>query len=136
LKPLAYGVLAGAMLVCAPSAYAQGANAARSFNPRDLSGYWLRNTVRPKEHPPLTPAGEEAIKGRIPDYKTRVPSESNDPMYKCNPQGFPRLVWEENVEGELTIYDPKNFTAPWTHPKSTFRRMPVKDVTFFGWKGL
>jgi hypothetical protein len=223
--------LAGMTLGYAAHVHAQGASAPQRFNPRDLSGYWLRNTVRPKEHPPLTPAGEAAMKGRVPDDKARVPSESNDPMYKCNPQGFPRLVWEENepiefimlpdrvlqlfqwehtlrelwldgrrlpsgeqlenlgpawyghsvarwegdtlvvettgvderawldeygnpksfdarfveryrrtgpdaIEGELTIYDPKNFTAPWTHPKSTFRRMPLKDVTFFGWKGL
>lgn len=209
----------------------QAADAQGRFDPRDLSGYWLRNTVRPRNNPPLTPAGVEAMKGRIPDDKARVPSESNDPMYGCNPQGFPRLVWEENepiefvmlpdrvlqlfqwehtlrelwldgrtlpsgenlenlgpawyghsvarwegdtlvvvttgvderawldeyghpksfdarfeeryrrtaadtIEGELTIHDPKHFTAPWTHPKSTFRRMAPRDVTFSGWKGL
>ncbi|HYR83845.1 MAG TPA: hypothetical protein VE422_07185 [Terriglobia bacterium] len=203
----------------------------RPFDPHDLSGYWLKNTVRPREHPPLTPAGVEAMKGRIPDYQARVPTDNNDPMYKCNPQGFPRLVWEENepleilmlpdrvlqlfqwertlrelwldgrqlpsgenlenlgpawyghsvahweedtlvvmttgvderawldeyanpksfdakfeeryrrtsfdiIEGQLTINDPKNFTAPWVHPKSTFRRMRPQDITFFGWKGL
>ena len=76
---------------------------AQQFNPRDFSGYWLRNTVRPKEHPPLTPAGIEAMKGRIPDDDTRLPSDSNDPMYKCNPQGFPRLVWEENEPLEIIM---------------------------------
>ncbi len=204
---------------------------AQQFNPRDFSGYWLRNTVRPKEHPPLTPAGIEAMKGRIPDDDTRLPSDSNDPMYKCNPQGFPRLVWEENepleiimlpnrilqlfqwerrpreiwldgrelpsgenlqnigpnwyghsvgrwegdtlvvlttgvderawldeygnpksmeavfeeryrridantIEGQLTINDPKMFTAPWVHPKSQFKRMKAEETEFFGWKGL
>jgi len=53
---------------------------AQQFDPRDLSGYWLRNTVRPKDHPPLTPAGVEAMKGRVPDDDTRLPNESNDPM--------------------------------------------------------
>jgi hypothetical protein len=179
------------------------------------------------------------MKGRVPDSQARggllpvatLPTETNDPIYQCNPQGFPRLVWDENeplefimlpgrvlqlfqwertlrelwmdgrqlpsgenvenigpnwyghsvarweentlvvettgvderawldqyghpksfdaryveryrridadtIEGELTIYDPKVFTAPWTHPKSTFKRMPAEDVTFFGWKGL
>ena len=203
----------------------------RPFDPHDLSGLWLKNTVRPREHPPLTPAGQKAIEGRKPDYLTKVPTESNDPMYKCNPQGFPRLVWEENepleiimlpgrvlqlfqwertlrelwmdgralpsgenlenlgptwyghsvaqwegntlvvkttglderawldeygnpksfdamyeerytrtsydkIEGQLTINDPKNFTAPWVHPMSTFTRMRDQDTTFFGWKGL
>src|SRR6267142_1750238 len=127
----------------------------RPFDPHDLSGYWLKNTVRPREHPPLTPAGVEAMKGRIPDYQARVPTDNNDPMYKCNPQGFPWLdeyanpksfdaKFEERyrrtsfdiIEGQLTINDPKNFTAPWVHPKSTFRRMRPQDITFFGWKGL
>src|SRR5262247_1118590 len=66
-----------------------------NFDPHDFSGYWLKNTVRPKEAPPLTPAGMKAMEGRRPDYLTKVPTENNDPMYKCNPQGFPRLVWEE-----------------------------------------
>ncbi len=203
----------------------------RPFDPKDLSGYWLKNTVRPKDSPPLTPAGVKAMEGRKPDYLTKVPTENNDPMYKCNPQGFPRLVWEENepleivmlpnrilqlfqwertlrelwmdgrplpsgenldnigpnwyghsvarwegntlvvqttgvdtrawldeyahpksfdalyeerytrtsfdkIEGQLTINDPKMYTAPWVHPKSTFTRMPEKSVTFFGWGGL
>ena len=207
------------------------APAAQKFDPRDLSGYWLRSGMRPTNIPPLTPAGMAAKKGRIPDRTVKRPSESNDPMFACNPQGFPRLVWEESepieiimlpgrvlqlfqwertlrelwldgrplpsgenlenlgpawyghsvgqwqgdalvvnttgvddrawlddfgnpksfdaryeeryrridadtIEGQLTVYDPKNFTKPWTYPTSTFRRMPTKDVTFFGWKGL
>lgn len=239
-------VLVSALLLLSLTAFAQGqgqrqggrGQAAaprppdnRPFDAKDLSGYWLKNTVRPKEHPPLTPAGVEAMKGRTPDSLAKVPTESNDPMYKCNPQGFPRLVWEENepieivmlpnrilqlfqwertlrelwldgrplpsgenldnigpnwyghsvarwegntlvvqttgvderawldqygnpksfdavyeerytrtsydiIEGQLTINDPKMFTAPWVHPKSTFTRLPDRSVTFFGWKGL
>jgi hypothetical protein len=201
------------------------------FDPRDFSGYWLRNTVRPKQGPPLTPAGLKAKEGRRADDDVKLPTDSNDPMYKCNPQGFPRLVWEENeplefitlpdrvlqlfqwertlrelwvdgrelpsgenlenlgaawyghsaghwegdtlvvlttgvderawldeyanpksfdarfeeryrmidantIEGQLTINDPKNFTAPWVHPPSLFKRMKPEDVNFFGWKGL
>ena len=202
-----------------------------NFDPHDFTGYWIKNTVRPKESPPLTPAGVKAMEGRRPDYLTPKPTEVNDPMYKCNPQGFPRLVWEENepiefvmtpnrilqlfqwertirelwmdgralpsgqnlenigpnwyghsvahwegntlvvqttgvdtrawldeyahpksmdalfterytriapdkIEGELTIDDPKMYTQKWVHPKSTFTRMPEKDVNFFGWRGL
>jgi len=179
----------------------------------------------------MTPAGVKAMEGRRPDYLTKVPTENNDPMYKCNPQGFPRLVWEENepieivmtpnrilqlfqwertlrelwmdgralpsgenlenigpnwyghsvahwegntlvvmttgvdprawsdeygnpksydalyeerytrvsfdkIEGQFTINDPKVYTAPWVHPKSTFTRIPDRSTTFFGWKGL
>jgi hypothetical protein len=202
-----------------------------SFDPKDFTGYWMRNTVRPNNHPPLTEAGKKAIEGRRPDYLTKVPTENNDPMYRCNPQGFPRLTWEENepieivmlpnrilhlyqwertlreiwldgrplpsgenlenigpnwyghsvarwegntlvvqttgveprawldeygnpkswdavfeerytrinrdqIEGQLTINDPKMFTDKWVQPKSIFTRMPERDVDHFGWRGL
>ena len=106
-------VLASILLVFSATLMAQGGGGQRqggrgqapaapaappnpNFDPHDFSGYWLKNTVRPKEAPPLTPAGMKAMEGRHPDYLTKVPTENNDPMYKCNPQGFPRLVWEEN----------------------------------------
>ncbi len=171
------------------------------------------------------------MRGRLPDYLATVPSDSNDPMYRCNPQGFPRLVWEENepiefvhtddrilqlfqwertlrelwldgrelpsgenlenlgpawyghsvaewqgdtlvvtttgvderawldeyanpksfdarfeeryrridvdtIEGQLTIHDPANYTAPWTYAPSRFERMRPEHVSLFGWKGL
>ncbi len=75
----------------------------RPFDAKDLSGFWMRNTVRPKDAPPLTDAGRAAMKGRISDEMARVPTEQNDPMYKCNPQGFPRLVWEENEPIEIVM---------------------------------
>lgn len=84
------------------AAFAQ-TGAPATFDPKDLSGYWLRNTVRPRNAPPLTPAGVEAMKGRLPNPKVKVPSETNDPMYACNPQGFPRLVWEENEPIEFIM---------------------------------
>ena len=66
------------------------------FDPRDFSGYWMGDTPRNNDPPPLTPAGRAMMEGRVPDYLTTLPNESNDPMYMCNPQGFPRLAWEEN----------------------------------------
>jgi hypothetical protein len=71
------------------------------FNPRDFTGYWIRRGPRPNDPPPLTPAGIKAMEGRIPDYKAKFPTDQNDPMYSCNPQGFPRLVWEENEPIEM-----------------------------------
>ena len=32
-----------------------------NFDPHDFTGYWIKNTVRPKESPPLTPAGVKAM---------------------------------------------------------------------------
>ena len=206
-------------------------NATSRFDPRDFSGFWLRDGPRPWDHPPLTRQGMAAMRGRLPDYLATVSSDSNDPMYRCNPQGFPRLVWEEEepiefvhtddrilqlfqwegtlrelwldgrelpsgenlenlgpawyghsvaewqgdtlvvtttgvderawldeyanpksfdarfeeryrridvdtIEGQLTIHDPANYTAPWTHAPSVFERMRPEHVSFFGWKSL
>ena len=102
-KPLTSSAVLVALFLSSLAAFAQAPAAQRKFDPRDLSGYWLRNAVRPREHPPLTPAGVAAMKGRVPDSKARVPTESNDPMYRCNPQGFPRLVWEENEPIEFIM---------------------------------
>lgn len=38
---------------------------AQTIDPRDLSGYWLRSTPRPRNAPPLIEAGSQAMKGRI-----------------------------------------------------------------------
>ena len=81
---------------------AEGRGAA-AFDPKDLSGYWLRSTVRPRNAPPLTAAGKEAMKGRTPNPQVKVPTDTNDPIYACNPQGFPRLVWEENEPIEFIM---------------------------------
>ena len=75
--------------------------AAGQFDPHDLSGFWLRERPDENEHPPFTPAGQAMMKGRLPDHLVRVPTDGNDPMYKCNPQGFPRLVWDENEPIEI-----------------------------------
>ena len=45
------------------------------------------------------------MRGRLPDYLATVASDTNDPMYRCNPQGFPRLVWEENEPIEFVHTD-------------------------------
>ena len=42
----------------------------------------------------------------------------------------------DTIAGQLTVNDPKHFTAPWGHPTSTFRRLPDDDVNLFGWRGL
>ena len=93
-----------AILVLTPPVLAQaqrGAAATGKFDPRDFTGYWMRNGPRPNDPPPLTPRGLKAMEGRVPDYKSKVPTDVNDPMYACNPQGFPRLVWEENEPIEM-----------------------------------
>ena len=36
----------------------------------------------------------------------------------------------------MTLDDPKFYTATWVGAKKTYKRMPTKDVTNSGWKGL
>ena len=89
-----------------------------SFDPHDLSGIWIGPgaRVRPPEdsHPPYTEAGQRRMRERSPAYIQEVIQDSdgespgcrvvtctNDPMYKCNPQGFPRITWEENEPMEI-----------------------------------
>lgn len=47
-----------------------------------------------------------------------------------------RRVGDDTIELRMTMYDPKFYTASWVSDVKTFRRLPRKDVTFFGWYGL
>ncbi len=81
-------VIALAVLAVAQPSLAEQQSA--EFDPHDFSGYWIEDTPRNNDPPPLTPAGVAMMEGRVPDYLTTLPNESNDPMYMCNPQGFPK----------------------------------------------
>jgi hypothetical protein len=67
-------------------------DANKKFDPHDLSGIWQ---LTKNDHslgtpaPPLTPAGQAAKAGRVPDAGGKI---GNAPWYTCNPMGFPRLV--------------------------------------------
>ena len=68
---------------------------ASQVDPHDFAGYWVSTTgahVFGTKAPALTPAGVEAMKGRIPDTVNRLPG--NAPWYECNPMGFPRIVMD------------------------------------------
>jgi hypothetical protein len=47
---------------------------------------------KPGHQPPYTPEGLEALKLTKPSNGLRsvLPTETNDPVFSCNPQGFPR----------------------------------------------
>src|ERR1043165_5531825 len=75
-------------------------------DPHDLSGIWIRRGGKrafgPRNsNPPLTKAGEDVIKTRIPTpgynwhpltKKIDDPKDTNDPTFACNPKGFPRIL--------------------------------------------
>ncbi len=74
------------------------------FDPRDFSGLWFNYSYRsggpggvrlfgPDEsHPPLTPAGMAKMSGRVSAEAADVPTNSNDPIFQCDPLGFPRIL--------------------------------------------
>ena len=76
-------------------------NPASKFDPHNFTGFWIRMGTRPNDHPQFTGRAESMMRGRRPDYLQVSPLDSNDPMYACNPQGFPRLTWEENEPFEI-----------------------------------
>ena len=50
-------------------------------------------------------------------------------------------VGPDTIDGEMTIYDPKNYTGPWRYTVKTstpyvrhFKRMSKEDTEFYGWK--
>ncbi len=104
-------ILVAALL--APAFLLSEKAAAQGFDPHDLSGIWMR-TVRDHslgtKPPPLTPAGIDAMKGRIGDTDDELREvvdaarassqvrlnengvETSAPWLECNPMGFPRLL--------------------------------------------
>src|SRR5215510_2771692 len=77
------------------------------FDAHDFSGIWLlrqgEDTIGPNP-PALTPKGVDAMKGRIPESSVKVPALANDPIRQCNPNGFPRIIFDsEPVEFTYTF---------------------------------
>jgi hypothetical protein len=57
---------------------------------RDLTGFWAGPAAQKiNAVPPMTPWGEEQFRGHK-DESRYVVAESNDPIKKCDPLGFPR----------------------------------------------
>jgi len=80
----------------------EAGSAIQGFDPRDLSGIWRLTEGRGVEPaPPMTPVGEVIHSARLTDREAGSPALSNDPIYGCNPQGFPRLVYDENEPVEF-----------------------------------
>ena len=82
---------------------------AQQFDPHDLTGLWVRTdpdatgTVRGRfrtdwigpaaSMPSLTPEGMAKMSGRVGTNDLPLPVFSNDPKFKCNPSGFPRILY-------------------------------------------
>jgi hypothetical protein len=47
-----------------------------------------------------------------------------------------KRVDANTLESQLTLFDPEYYTAPYVGAKRTFRRLPDRATTYFGWSGL
>jgi hypothetical protein len=47
-----------------------------------------------------------------------------------------KRVDSNTLESQLTLYDPEYYAAPWVGAKKTYKKMPDKAITYFGWFGL
>jgi len=107
-----------------------------TWDSHDLSGIWFRkmgNRNGPGgggdcgfgpagSNPPLTPAGEEAIKKNMPtgtrhplQPKTGElePSKSNDPALFCNPKGMPQMVVDTAHDHHEVVMLPDRIFQIW-----------------------
>ena len=90
-----------------------------TFDSRDLSGVWLRQGRQGlSDGPPsLTPAGEAIFRQSVPLEnlaQSQAPLQGNDPIMRCDPWGFPRVMLD--------------FGAP-----IEFAHLPTRVVQFFEW---
>ena len=96
-----------------------------TFSPRDLSGVWLRQgQQRLSDGPPprMTPAGDAAFKSSIVSVPNEIqkdnipPIKGNDPIMRCDPWGFPRVLWDFAAPMEM-VHLPNRIVQffEWTH---------------------
>jgi hypothetical protein len=122
-------------VVQAASAKTQAANSqapkaqatdAKSFDPHDLNGIWVltprRQMAITENRPPMTPWGQAKL-GQVRSswtnpalgIKATPESEWNDPLYKCDPAGYPRTM--QQIFGEIM----------------RFVQTPTEILEFFEW---
>jgi hypothetical protein len=122
-------------VVQAASAKTQAANSqapkaqatdAKSFDPHDLNGIWVltprRQMAITENRPPMTPWGQAKL-GQVRSswtnpalgIKAAPESEWNDPLYKCDPAGYPRTM--QQIFGEIM----------------RFVQTPTEMLEFFEW---
>src|ERR1051326_827167 len=99
----------------------------KKWDPHDFSDFWFRRggnrgLSAPKDIPPLTKAGEDIIKTRVPSpgysrsplvKKIDDPKDTNDPAFLCNPKGFPRILLDTAHDYNEVITLPDRILQIW-----------------------
>ena len=94
-----------------------------TYNPRDLTGVWLRQgeqALSDGPPPKMTAAGDALFRQSIVSVVNELqnepppPIKGNDPIMRCDPYGFPRVLWD--------------FAAP-----MEMAPLPNRIVQFFEW---
>jgi hypothetical protein len=98
------GALAQASQKSAPGRQVPSRTSTQAFNPHDLSGVWehegIGGDIASGSVSPMTPWGQAKFDAARPGFGSRrvPPTEDNDPVLICDPQGFPRAMSLENPE--------------------------------------
>ena len=98
------GVLAQTSQESAAARHDSARAGARAFDRHDLSGVWEHEGIGGKIDSgpvsPMTPWGQAKFDAAKPGFGPRrvPPTEDNDPVLICDPQGFPRAMSLENPE--------------------------------------
>jgi hypothetical protein len=99
---------------------------AKSFDPHDLNGIWVltprRQMALTEKRPPMTPWGQAKLNQVRSSWtnaalgiKAAPESEWNDPLYRCDPAGYPRTM--QQIFGEIM----------------RFVQTPTEILEFFEW---
>jgi hypothetical protein len=104
LAAIVTGMLLLIGVVPVQTVWAEQEAATSEFDRRDFSGLWFNYSYRSggpggvrlfgpdDSHPPLMPAGMAKMSGRVSAEEADVPTNSNDPIFQCDPLGFPRIL--------------------------------------------
>lgn len=114
------------------------------YNSRDFSGVWWgrgNSLMMGNPVPPMTLLGQKRFDQNIPSFGPRAvaPGLGNDPQDRCNPLGYPRVLWA-NIRAFELIQTPHELVQifEWTRQVREIwidgRRIPADiDPRYYGY---
>jgi hypothetical protein len=122
---LSFAVALLALSTCRGTVFAQASGptserrartkpAASKFSAHDLNGLWMTvsgakggpQVVDPNAHPPFTAWGQMRFDASFPSLGPRdVAGKENDPILRCDPDGFPKMLGSPHPFEMITLPD-------------------------------